>query len=75
MRVGVAKRKVVVTGAAGFIAGLMLPALRERCDLTLVDIKTTNRQRVEVEGIALTDLLNRDRDTYREHFRGAHPEG
>lgn len=66
-----AKRKVVITGAAGYIAGRMLPALRERYDLTLLDIKTTNREGQEVEGIVIADLLNRDRDTYRQRFRGA----
>ena len=31
-----AKKKVVVTGASGTIAGVLLPALRERYDLTLL---------------------------------------
>ena len=66
-----AKRKVVVTGAAGYIAGLILPALRERYDLTLLDIKTTNRKGEEVAGVTVVDLLNRDRDAYRHHFQGA----
>ena len=63
--------KVVITGASGYVAGRVLPALRERYDLTLLDVKTTDREGAEVEGIILTDLLDRDRDTYREHFRGA----
>ena len=66
-----AKRKVVVTGASGYIAGRMLPDLRERYDLTLLDVKTTNRDGEEVEGIVIADLLERNRDSYREHFRGA----
>ena len=45
-----AKRKVVVTGAAGYVAGRMLPALRERYDLTLLDVRTTNREGQAVEG-------------------------
>lgn len=63
--------KVVITGASGYVAGRMLEALRERYDLTLLDVKTTNRAGDEVDGIIVTDLLNEDRDTYREHFRGA----
>ena len=63
--------KVVITGASGYVAGRVLPALRERYDLTLLDVKTTNREGEEVAGITVTDLLDRDRDTYREHFRGA----
>jgi hypothetical protein len=65
------RRKVVVTGAAGLMASLVLPAFRERYDLTLLDIRTTDRDGSEVPGIQITDLLNRDRDTYRHHFRGA----
>jgi len=60
-----------VTGAAGFIAGLLLPAFRERYDLTLLDIRETNRDGIPVEGIKIVDLLNRDRDTYRHYFTGA----
>ena len=36
------RKKVVVTGAAGLIAGQMLPALRTRYDLTLLDVRTTD---------------------------------
>ena len=66
-----ARRKVVLTGAAGWVAGRMLPALRERYDLTLLDIKKMNRDGEAVEGIAEADLLDRKRDAYRHHFRGA----
>ena len=66
-----AKRKVVVTGASGYVAGRMLPALRQRYDLTLLDVKTKDRGGDEVEGIVIADLLDVDRDTYREHFQEA----
>ena len=33
---GAARRRVVITGAAGYVAGLMLPGLRPRYDLTLL---------------------------------------
>lgn len=66
-----AKRKVVVTGAAGYVAGRMLPALRERYDLTLIDIKTTNGDGTEVKGVTTADLLDRNRNTYRGHFADA----
>ena len=65
------KKKVVVTGASGKVAGQVLPALRVRYDVTLLDIKTTNRAGEEVPGIQIADLVNKDRDSYREHFRGA----
>ncbi len=66
-----AKKKVVVTGASGYVSGRMLLALRERYDLTLLDVKTTNREGEEVEGVQVVDLENPDRDAYRAHFQGA----
>ena len=35
------RRKVLVTGAAGYVAAQMLPTLRERYDCTLIDVTTT----------------------------------
>ena len=63
-------RKVLVTGAAGKIAGQVLPALRERYDLALLDVRTTNRNGDEVEGIQIADLVDKNRDSYRQHFKG-----
>ena len=62
------KRKVLLIGACGTIAGLLLPALRSRYDLRLLDVKTTDRQGNEVGGVEIADLLNPDRDAYRQHF-------
>lgn len=64
------RRKVIVTGAAGYIAGLLLPAFRERYDLTLLDVRSTDRGGNLVKDIELADLLDRDRDSYRRHFTG-----
>ncbi|MEM7030453.1 MAG: NAD(P)-dependent oxidoreductase [Chloroflexota bacterium] len=64
------KRKVLVTGACGTIAGLVLPALREQYDLTLLDVKTTNRNGEEVPGVQVADLTDKNRETYRHHFQG-----
>ena len=65
------KRRVVVTGASGTIAGVLLPALRERYDLTLLDTRNTNSKGNAVEGVQIVDLLNKDRDSYRHYFSGA----
>ena len=64
-----AKRKVVLTGACGDVSGRMLDALRERYDLTLLDVRTSDPDGKEIDGVHVVDLLNRDRDAYREHFR------
>ncbi len=65
-----ARPKVLVTGASGLIASLLLPALRRRYDLTLLDVRTTNRSGEEVEGIQIADVADPNRDAYRHHFAG-----
>ena len=65
------KRKVVITGASGYIASLLLPAFRERYDLTLLDIRNLDGEGNQVEGVQIADLTQRDRDRYRHHFSGA----
>ena len=65
------RRKVVVTGACGTIAGVLLPALRERYDLILLDTRTTNKDGNAIEGAQVVDLLNPDRVSYRHHFSDA----
>ena len=66
-----ARLKVVVTGAAGYVASQLLPAFRERYDLVLLDTRDTTRDGAPVEGITLTDLRDPDRETYRRFFAGA----
>ena len=66
-----ARRRVVVTGAAGKIAGQVLPALRQRYDLTLLDVRTTNRAGQDMPDVQVADLVDADRDAYRRHFAGA----
>jgi nucleoside-diphosphate-sugar epimerase len=51
------KHSVLLTGATGYIAGLLLPALRERYELRLTDARSTNRDGRPVEGIVVADLL------------------
>jgi hypothetical protein len=65
-----AGRHVLVTGAAGLVASQVLPALRQCYELTLLDVSTTDRQGNAVEGVQVADLLDRNRDAYRHHFRG-----
>jgi hypothetical protein len=64
------KSKVLVTGASGYVASLMLPELRERYDLTLLDVRTTDRNGQEVPGVQICDLINQNRDDYRHFFEG-----
>ena len=64
------KRKVLITGGTGYIAGRMLQELRQQYDLTILDIKDTNRAGEKIEDVIITDLLDKDRDNYREYFQG-----
>ena len=50
-------RKVVVTGAAGGLATRMLPALRERYELVLLDVTQTARKGGVVEDVIVADLM------------------
>ena len=66
-----AKKRVVVTGAAGYVAQRMMPELQERWDLVLLDVRPTTRDGKAVPGLIVADLTKPDRNEYRQHFRGA----
>jgi nucleoside-diphosphate-sugar epimerase len=66
-----AKRRVVVTGAAGYVAQRMFARLRERWDVVPIDVQATTRDGRAIPGIVVADLTRPDRDEYRRHFRGA----
>ncbi len=57
-----AKQRVLLTGATGYIAGLLLPALRERYELRLIDVRQQNRAGESVEGVGAVDLLSASAD-------------
>ena len=60
--------RVLLTGATGYIASQLLPVFRERYDLRLVDVRTTNAQGQAVDGAQLADLINDPDATLRPHF-------
>ncbi len=63
-------RRVLVTGATGYIASLMLPAFRERYELTLLDVRDHDGEGHRVGGVTVIDLLAADPSSYRSFFRG-----
>ncbi len=65
-----AGRKVLVTGATGYIASRLLPALRNRYELTLIDVRATRTDGTPVEGAQVANLLGDDPETLRPFFRG-----
>jgi hypothetical protein len=66
-----AKRRVVLTGAAGYVGQRMFKELSERWDLVPIDVQPTARGGEKVPGLVIADLTDRNRDAYRQHFRGA----
>ncbi len=66
-----AKRRVVITGAAGYVAQRMFPELQERWDLVPLDVRPATRDGKKVAGLIVADLTRPDRNEYRQHFRGA----
>ena len=64
------KMRVLVTGASGYVASQMLPALRERYDCTLVDVRTTDRDGNTVPDVRSADLIQRDLEPNRALFQG-----
>jgi nucleoside-diphosphate-sugar epimerase len=65
-----ATTKVLLTGAAGYIASQMLLTFRQRYDLTLVDVTQKNRQGEAITEIVILDLIDPDRSKYAQYFDG-----
>ena len=66
-----AKRKVVLTGASGYVAQRMFAELSARWDIVAIDVSATTRDGAPVPGVHVVDLTERNRDRYRALFRGA----
>jgi hypothetical protein len=64
------RKRVLLTGATGYIAGQLLPALRERYDLRLVDARDRTRDGERVPDVEIVDLLHADRATLERLFQG-----
>ena len=62
---------VLVTGAAGYIAGYILPAFRERFTLRLVDNRDRDGLGRPVRGLVVRDISDASRlDDYRDLVQG-----
>src|SRR5438445_13471812 len=66
-----AKRRVVITGAAGYVGQRMFKELAERWDVVPIDVIATTRSGEKVAGLVVAHLTNPDRNRCRQHFRGA----
>jgi nucleoside-diphosphate-sugar epimerase len=65
-----ARRTVLLTGATGYIASQLLPTLRDRYDLRLVDVRGTDGSGQPVPGTQLVNLGADDDSAVRPLFTG-----
>lgn len=66
-----AKKRVVVTGACGYVVQRNWEELKDRYDVVALDVTTTRSDGQEVPGVQVCDLTGDDRAAYRHHFAGA----
>jgi len=66
-----AKKRLVITGACGYVVQRMWAQLNERYDVVALDVTTTRADGAEVPGVQVCDLTSEDRDSYRQHFAKA----
>ena len=65
-----ARRRVLVTGATGYIASQLLPLFRQRYELVLLDVRTTDAAGQPVAGVEIADFLADDVASLGRHFDG-----
>jgi nucleoside-diphosphate-sugar epimerase len=64
------KRKILMTGASGYIASLMLPTMRNSFDMILADVSDTDRDGNKIDGVHIADFIDTDRTKYAHLFEG-----
>lgn len=64
------KRKVLMTGAAGYVASQMLGEFSEKYDLVRVDVTDKDSDGQPVDGIHVADFIDTDRSKYEHLFEG-----
>jgi hypothetical protein len=65
-----AKQRILVTGASGYVAAQILPTLRERYDCVLIDSRDTDRAGNRIGDIRIADLTRTDLEANRPLFQG-----
>ena len=65
-----AKRKVLMTGASGYVASLMRDQFADRFDLVMADVTDKGRDGESVPGIQAANFIDTDRSKYQSLFKG-----
>ena len=63
-------KRILVTGASGYIGSQLLPALRGKYRLTLTDAVDTDRDGCQVQDVEVADLMGDDRSKFAHLFEG-----
>lgn len=61
-------RRILMTGATGYVADQMLPTFKEKYETVLIDTSTENRRGEKVENVNVVDLIDPDTNSYKELF-------
>jgi len=64
------KQRVVIIGAAGYVAQQILPVFRERYDLVLIDVSNVTRDGTKIEDVIVEDMLSGESSEYEDLFSG-----
>ena len=61
-------KRILMTGATGYVADQMLPTFKEKYETVLIDTRTENRRGEKVENVNVVDLIDPDTNSYKELF-------
>jgi len=64
------QRRVLITGATGYIASQLLPVFRERYEVVLLDVRATDAAGQPVAGVEIADFLAEDVSPLGRYFDG-----
>jgi hypothetical protein len=64
------RKRVLLTGACGYIADQLLPGLRQQYELTLLDVRSDNHHGAAVQDVVVVDLLSAKPAELARSFKG-----
>ena len=62
------KKKILITGATGYVASQILPYMFDNYETVLLDTRSCDRAGEKLEGINVVDLIDSDRSKYSHFF-------
>ena len=62
------KKKILITGATGYVASQILPYMVDNYETVLLDTRSCDRAGKKLEGINVVDLIDSDRSKYSHFF-------